>query len=347
MPSFIDNKYLGLITHRLQLFKVKRHNPYLANFRCVYCGDSQKKKSRTRGYLYQKKNDLFFHCHNCGQSTTFANFLKYLDVQVHNDYVLERYKEGKTGYGSNTANPTHFTSRREQPTFQKKQLDLETIDSLVNDHFAKVYLQQRRIPTRFMSSLYFAPDFKEFVASINQIASQDLIPDEQRIIIPFFDQNKNLIAFQGRAFLKSNLRYVTIKVDEDATKIFGLDRLNMEKPFHIVEGPFDSMFLPNAIAMAGSDFHLSTDSPILRGLYEKRGTVVFDNEPRNKEILNKMEHVIDRGWNICIWPKSVIQKDLNDMILNGMTDTELLEVINKNTLSGLSAKTQLAIWRKK
>ena len=170
---------------------------------------------------------------------------------------------------------------------------------------------------------------------------------EQRIIIPFFDKNKQLITFQGRAFTNTLLRYITIKMDEDSPKIFGLDYLDLEKQFYVVEGPFDSMFLPNCIAMAGSDVNLRSQKEISSALDNHMGTMIFDNEPRNKEIISRMEKTIEFGWNICIWPESVKQKDLNDMVINGTQESKLTEIINTNTYSGLLAKTHLATWRKK
>jgi hypothetical protein len=170
---------------------------------------------------------------------------------------------------------------------------------------------------------------------------------EQRIIIPFFDKNKQLITFQGRAFTNTLLRYITIKMDEDSPKIFGLDRLDLEKQFYVVEGPFDSMFLPNCIAMAGSDVNLKSQKEISSALDKHTGTMVFDNEPRNAEIISRMEKTIDNGWNICIWPESVTCKDLNDMILGNIQESKLIEIININTYFGLLAKTHLATWRKK
>jgi transcription elongation factor Elf1 len=338
MPSYIDTKYLNLVSSRLLLFKQKTLNLY--NFRCPFCGDSQKKKNKARGYLYQKKTDLYFHCHNCGQSNTFSNFLKQLDGEMFKEYQLERYKEGLTGKGTNTPNPE---TKHEKPIFYSK-IDLPKISDLEDTHFAKVYMVNRMISPSFLSRLYFAEDFKGFTYKVTN-RQYDLNENEARIIIPFFDENKNLIAFQGRAFTNTKLRYITIKVDENAPKIFGLDTIDIKKQFYIVEGPIDSMFLPNCIAMAGSDISAKSLGKIANAMQDGMGTMVFDNEPRNIEIIKRMERVIDYGWKVCIWPEYIKHKDLNDMVLNGMT--EISEIINKFTYQGLLAKTQLAAWRKK
>ena len=339
MPSYIDTKYVNLLALRLPLFKRKTQGLY--NFRCPFCGDSQKSKTKARGYFYQKRTDLFYRCHNCGQSSTFSNFLKQFDGEMYKDYSLERYKEGITGKGQNTPDPEFQV---EKPKFHTK-IDLPRIGDLDDNHFAKKYLVNRAIPSQFLNYLYYTEDFKGFVEKVAE-RDYDLAKNEQRIVIPFYDSDKKLIAFQGRAFTNSLLRYITIKIHEDSPKIFGLDRLDITKPFYIVEGPFDSMFLPNCIAMAGSDVNLSDQSDIVNAMNEGTGTMIFDNEPRNKEILSRMNKVIDKGWKICIWPDSVTCKDINDMILASIQESRLIEIINKNTYKSLFAKTQLALWRK-
>ena len=340
MPSYIDTKYVNLLSSRLPLFK--RKNEKLFNFRCPLCGDSQKSKTKARGYLYQKRTDLFYRCHNCGKSTTFSNFLKELDGELYKDYALERYKDGVTGKGQNTPDPEFHV---EKPKFHTK-IDLPRISELDDNHYAKKYLVNRAIPPQFLSYLYYTEDFKGFVKKTTK-REYDLNEKEQRIIIPFFDKNKRLVTFQGRAFTNTLLRYITIKIDEDSPKIFGLDRLDLGQQFYVVEGPFDSMFLSNCIAMAGSDVNLKSQIEISSALDNHTGTIVFDNEPRNKEIISRMEKVIDNGWNICIWPESVACKDLNDMVLASIQESRLIKIINTNTYNGLLAKTHLTTWRKK
>jgi len=109
MPSYIDTKYVNLLSSRLLLFK--RKNEGLYNFRCPFCGDSQKSKTKARGYFYQKRTDLFFRCHNCGESTTFSNFLKKLDGVLYKDYALERRSNRpRFKYGRTRSNQTRKTS---------------------------------------------------------------------------------------------------------------------------------------------------------------------------------------------------------------------------------------------
>ena len=162
MPSYIDTKYVNLLSSRLPLFK--RKNEGLYNFRCPLCGDSQKSKTKARGYFYQKRTDLFYRCHNCGKSTTFSNFLKELDGELYKDYALERYKDGVTGKGQNTPDPEF---KVEKPKFHTK-IDLPRISDLDDQHFAKKYLVNRAIPPQYLSYLYYTEDFKSFVRKMTK-----------------------------------------------------------------------------------------------------------------------------------------------------------------------------------
>jgi hypothetical protein len=219
-------------------------------------------------------------------------------------------------------------------------LELPSIDSLPEAHFAKVYVQQRRIPETFHSQLYYAEDFATFIQNLG-IEKEGLHKNDPRLVIPFYDQEKNLVAIQGRALGESKLRYITLKLHDDNKKIFGLDRINEEELIYVLEGPIDSMFLENAIATADSNLESITDV-----LDKSKVVLVFDNEPRNKEIVTKMEHAIDNHFNVVIWPEMIEEKDINDMILSGFSPDEIQDFISKNTFINLRAKMEFVSWKK-
>ena len=334
MSVFIDRSFLLRVSPKLSRFSQKKEDLY--NFRCPLCGDSQKNKTKARGFVFRKKNDYFYMCHNCGASTSFYNFLKQVDESLLKEYQLERYKNGE---GSNSPKPEFQEYKQEAPKF-KKALELPSIDSLPEAHFAKNYVQQRRIPETFHSQLYYAEDFAAFIQNLG-IENTGLKEKDNRIVIPFYDKEKNLVALQGRALGESKLRYITLKLHDDNKKIFGLDRANTESMVYVTEGPFDSMFLENAVATADSNLESASDS-----LDKSMITLVFDNEPRNKEIVAKMEHAIDNHYNVVIWPEFMTDKDINDMVLNGFSPDEIQDIVNKNTFVNLRAKMEFINWKK-
>jgi hypothetical protein len=321
--DLIDSKYIGLVSSRFEKFKRVKADLY--NFRCCFCGDSQKNKSKARGYLYAAKTNTNFKCHNCGASMSFNNFLKKIDPTLHRQYTLEKFKEGYTGKNFVVEEPKFEFSK---PTFSKK-LDLPKASS---NQLAKEYLEKRKLnPEKF----YFANKFQEWVNTQKQTFN-NIIRDESRIIIPMYDTQNNLIGFQGRALGSSPNKYITVMLSDDAPKIYGLDQIDFTKPIYIVEGPFDSTFIQNSVAMCGSDVDI-------RSFSWSDYIWVFDNEPRNREIVNRISKTIDRGDRVVIWPTNIVQKDINDMILAGLS---VMDVLKLNTHSGLEAKVKFNEWKK-
>ena len=328
--SFVDTKYIGLVSIRLQKFSKKKEGLY--TFRCPYCGDSQKNKNKTRGYIYQVKTNHNFKCHNCGVSKSFTNFLKDQDIILHDQYIMERYKNNMTGLRSNTPDPEVKSSK---PKFVKKDFDLPRISELNKEHPARAYLSNRNLPEKCFRDLYYCDKFKRWTND-QKYTFNDLDNDESRIIIPLKDRNR-IFGFQGRSLNpKNKLRYITIMLDEDAPKIYGLERINKSYTIYIVEGPFDSLFLENCVAMAGADLDL-------RSFGWSDYICVYDNEPRSREIVKRISKTIDRGDKVVIWPKHIQQKDINDMHLAGHDVKNLVE---SNTYQGLKAKVQLNNWKR-
>ena len=322
--DIIDSKYIGLISSRLQKFKRVKSNLY--NFRCPICGDSQKHKNKARGYLYQIKTNTNFKCHNCGASLSFNNFLKQIDTTLHKQYTLEKFKEGHAGGRNFVVEEPKFNFTK--PVFKAK-LDLPKASEVP---MAKEYLTKRRLdPNKF----YFAQKFQEWTNKQKQ-TFDNIVRDECRIVIPLYDTNSELIGFQGRSLVPNSIKYITVMLNDSKPKIYGLEKVNEEKPIYIVEGPFDSTLVENSVAMCGSDIDIRTFG-------WSDYIWVFDNEPRNREINNRISKVIDRGDKVVIWPSHIMQKDINDMVLS---DIDVLSVLQSSTYSGLKAKVKFNNWKK-
>ena len=338
MSLLIDKQFVSLLSPRLERFTQK--NDYIWNFRCPVCGDSKKNKLKCRGYIYRRKSGLFYSCHNCSLSISFGSLLKALDKSLYNEYIMERFKDESAG---NVPKPSFdefkmHSSIREK--FSSNIIDLPKISSLNDDHLAKKFLINRQIPNEKFSILYFAENFKSFVHSLLPNKSAELVDNDPRIIIPFYDEKNIIIGFQGRAISSSKIRYITIKLQEDSRKIYGLNHLDLTKKIYVVEGPFDSMFLKNSIAMMDAALY----NAAFLGNYDF--VFVYDNENRNKQVVNNMEKTIKLGKNICIWPKNIKEKDINDMVLSGLTGPMVQSIIDNSTYSGLKAKMNMVNWSK-
>ena len=322
--DIIDSKYIGLISSRLQKFKRVKANLY--NFRCPICGDSQKHKNKARGYFYQVKTNTNYKCHNCGASLSFNNFLKQIDATLHKQYILEKFKEGHAGGRNFVVEEPKFDFTK--PVFKPK-LDLPKASEVP---MAREYLAKRRLdPTKF----YFAQKFQEWTNKQKQ-TFDNIVRDECRIVIPLYDTNSELIGFQGRSLVPNSIKYITVMLNDSKPKIYGLEKVNEEKPIYIVEGPFDSTLVENSVAMCGSDIDIRTFG-------WSDYIWVFDNEPRNREINNRVSKIIDRGDKVVIWPNHIKQKDINDMVLSNI---DVMSVLKSNTYSGLKAKVKFNNWKK-
>jgi len=320
--DFVDVKYINLLSLKLQKFKRVKSDLY--NFRCPICGDSQKNKNKARGYLYQVKNNTNYKCHNCGLNISFNNFLKQVDLNLHKQYTFEKFKEGHTGRNFTVEEPVF---QFEVPKFKPK-LDLPKASE---NSDAKKYLVNRKLNP---DNYYYAEKFKEWTNSLQPIFDSTA-KDEPRIIIPLFYQN-TLVGFQGRALGPSKIKYITVMLNDDAPKIYGLDEIEKNKTVYITEGPFDSTFIPNAIALCGADGDVSK-----WGISDC--VWIYDNEPRNVEIVRRIQSKIESGESVVIYPKSINEKDINDMILSGL---EVQSMIESNTYSGLEAKLKFTTWKK-
>jgi len=326
----IDVIYANLVSSRLEKFKQVRNGVY--TFRCPYCGDSEKYKNKTRGYFFAKKSGLVFKCHNCGVGRSFANFLKDNANDLHDEYVMERYKQGLTGKGRNVADPDF---KFKKPKFVKSQTDLPTIESLNSDHPAKGYLLGRGIPESKFSDLYYAEKFCQWTND-QKPTFKNVKKDHPRIIIPFIDKDGKWFGYQGRSLdVNDKMRYITIMLDEDHPKIYGLNKIDDTKTVFITEGPFDSLFIANSVAMCGADVDVSS--------YSWDCVYIFDNEPRNIQICDRISNTIDRGDKVVIWNSNIQLKDLNDMVLAGH---DIRNLVESSIYQGLEAKVKFTEWKR-
>ena len=276
---------------------------------------------------------------------SFGSFLKIIDPTLFKDYVQEVFMEKNSSVANTKAVDITDTSK---PKFISNSplKTLKKVSQLDWDHPAKKYINRRKIPTKFHAKLFFVSKFKKWINTIipGKFSDESVLNDEPRLIIPLIDSEQNCFGIQGRSFKPDGIRYITIIFDDTKPKIFGLDDVNFSNKTYITEGPIDSMFLPNAVAMAGSNGVKTIDN--IATEYKQNMVFIYDNEPRNKDICKIMDKVIDSGYNIVFWPDHIEQKDINDMVLAGLDPADIKLIIDNNTYSGLYAKMKMVTWRK-
>ncbi len=327
------------------MFRRVSPSTHVYECRCPVCGDSKKNTRLARCHFYEKQRALNVHCKNCGYSHSFYTFMREVFRNEFQDYKKDQLRQSIESLKpqSNSLKSKSVDEFKEQQqiveTVDTAVLDgCERVDQLPSDHPAKQYLISRKLTTDMLKRLYYTDTFKEIASRISYQKLSDGFPDEPRIIIPFFSEcGEKLEMIQGRSLNpKSKLRYLSIKSDPNVDKIFGKNEIDPTQTVYCVEGPFDSLFLDNCVA--------TCDSMLLRA---DADVYVFDNEPRNREIVKLMEKAIEQGKTVVIWPVSPNRKiDINDMVIGGLSPSEIMGIIKENTFTGVKAKLQLLKWRK-
>lgn len=340
MSMWIDHKYIGTLSTRLEKFA--RKGDYLYNFRCPICGDSQTNRNKARGYAFAQKGGMFYKCHNCQASMTLGGLIRAVDPNLYKEYCLDRYKEGESGRKAHKEHNFVF----KKVVFESSRKDnamkglIVPLHKLPKDHAAVMYVTDRKIPKDKLDRLYFVDDstkMKEFASGYDD----KILSNEPRLILPFFDESDNLVGLSGRAITHHKIRYLTMRIVEDVPMIFGLNEINQDEKIYVTEGPIDSLFLPNAVASGNANLKSVGDA-----LPKEKLVLIYDNEPRNKEVMREMKKAIEDGFTVCIWPDTIKEKDINDMVrVSNLSADEVLDVINKNTFSGPTALLKFNSWR--
>ena len=338
--DWLLHKYIGLVSHRLPHYK--RKGPSLYNFRCPLCGDSDTNKIKARGYIYEKKGSMLFYCHNCNATMSVPNFIRAIDQNLYHEMQLEKLIDSKT---PEQIDYEKFVDKMKKPVFLKSGplKGLKKVSQLSPTSAVKRFVDARKIPNPYHAKLFACPNFKQFTNNLidGKFDKDSIDRDETRLLIPFFDKDKNLHAYQGRALGKSAVKYITIILNENVPKLYGLDTLDTDKKLYVLEGPIDSMFIPNAVATAGGDLVSAISS-----LPKDKSVVVYDNEPRSRDTIKKLDKAIMNGYNVCIWPENLEHKDINDMALAGLSADFIKHIMDTNTYRDLAAKMALTKWSK-
>lgn len=339
----VDLQWLNKVSYSLDKFNKVKSDVF--NSRCPICGDSPTDPKKKRFYIYVKKRLLRVYCHKCGYSHSFYRFMKDQFPSMFNEYQREtlfdvfKKRSNATEDLVNTLGQVKPETVAELDTgvsiARLKQMAICLTDLDVK-HPARKAMTDRGMTPRELSRLYYTDDFKEIATAINKESSLKL-KEEPRIVIPFISPEGVVEMVQGRSLDKeSSLRYISIKANDEVDKIYGRYELDETEIVTCVEGPLDSLFVDNAIA--------TCDAKLTRVEADR---YCWDCQPRQKEIIRFMEEAIETGKSVVIWPFVPNKKlDINDMIMMGMTRSQIMSVINKSTYSGLMAKAKFTQWKK-
>jgi hypothetical protein len=340
---WIDVKYLRMISSRLDGFKEKKLGK-LWNCRCPICNDSQKKRSKKRGYFYEYKNSLMMKCFNCNASMPFGVFLKDFDFNLYDQYILEKFKNNVSTNGHHRESSPEvdvdlFKVKPPVKVTPNITHSLRSVLELPESHPVKKYVISRMIPEEFWGIMFYAPKFFTWASNHTDkfnVPNKDM-QDQPRLIIPWISVDGVVFGYTARAFGSESPKYFKVILDDSYPHIYGMDRVNLSEKVYVVEGPLDSMFLPNCVAV-GTSALLSFNNSDCDEVY------ITDRDVRNVEIMKIAMKIIKAGKKICLLPLDLPGSDLNELVQNGVKN--LKEIVDCNTMQGLEAELNFATWSK-
>lgn len=355
--DYIDLKYLRLSSVYLSKFKHAGNDVY--NFRCPCCGDSAKDKTKTRGYVFVKGDLALYHCHNCGSPDvrTLAKLIEFLSPNLYKEYKYEKF--GSRFNGTKKEEKLEETNddlyidkellkvdnlKMKRLASEKLLKDCISLPLLADDHPASVYLRdKRRLPKDDIDKLFYLKDINLLTKKIDKYKGKDY-PKYDAILIPFVDFDGVINCIQLRILdARSNMRYLTLYLNEDRSKaIYGLNYVDDNKTVYALEGPFNSLFLDNAIAFAGS-----TQSNKINYIKHRISdfVIIYDPDYRtNPHVMKSLEKSINAGYKVVLYDDLFnSDDDINDIVIKyNWSKDQLMDYIKSRTFSGLHAKLELS-----
>jgi len=340
--EWLQRKYILLMSNQLLMFK-ERNGSF--NFRCPLCGDSKKSRTKARGYFLKRGGKYHFTCHNCGANRTVENFIKDVNPMLLQEYKLEVMKElndTKVTLPSAVDAAADVMSKY-VPTLGSKPLkELKPISRLRHDHPAAMYIKRRGIPSNLHYKIFYVENGYQWAKKwLPEKFTLDWKGKDPRVVLPLVGKDKKCYGAIARSIGTSEQRYLKLNWADESGFIYGLDTVDVSQTVYVMEGQFDSMFIPNSIAVGSMAYDL-----VKKHLPTEDVVIVLDNEPRSEFTWKQMQKAIDHGYKVCVWPSHIKQKDINDIILSGTPAHDVKVIIDTNTHSGLKAKLALSVWKK-
>jgi hypothetical protein len=339
--SWVHNEFAFRALSHLPRFKqVNNSRQFKLNCRCPVCGDSKKDEHKARFWAYDTGDDILLKCYNCDYVKPIGVYLREYEPELYREFILELRKDRMRS--TPVKEPEKEVPKEEKEPEGIKLIHCDRLDKLPIDHPIVKYAIKRCIPQNKWNRLYFTMKWPSLVNSVNPDTYKSE-KNEPRLVIPIFNERGKIESFQGRALRKdAPQKYITIKENENATKIYGLDTAKEGQRVFVLEGPIDSLFVDNSIAITGG----SLDLGIIP--FKEDRAWIMDNEPRHPDTIKRMKRLVDAGEKVVFWDNSPWNnKDINEMIqYGGATVESIRDYIDNNIESGLMAQLRLKKYAK-
>lgn len=326
--SWLEDEYAYEIFSGLQRFRIASRSPFKLSGRCPVCGDSATDKTKARFWYYHHQGTPFVNCFNCAYTKPFEWFMKEYYPALHDKWMLASLESRKEFEIKEPELPKTAKLIVNELKFS------QCLTSLPEAHPVISYVKSRKIPKEQWHRLWFTSQWQELVNSVKEFTYKIPKP-EPRLVIPIFNKSGQIESFQGRALRSdANAKYLTIKASEESTKIYGQDRIDDSEPVLVLEGPIDTLFISNSIAITGGSLDLDSVP------YKGNRIWALDNENRHKDSMRRLKNLIDAGETVAFWDKAPWQsKDINDMVKDdGATGDQIKQYLIDNAEDGLMAQ---------
>jgi hypothetical protein len=347
MSIALDVKYARMLN--LLLFRETHKNHF--NFRCPFCKDSQKSKTKKRAYLIptKDKQGLYFNCFNCHEPIGgMSYFIFKISPTMAKNYNREKFEENRI------IPQKSIVVEKKDDLVEIQQIleikgDIENVIELESTHRAVKYLQDRKVAIEYWSDIFYTKNYKKWIVD-NYLPEmyKSVNREDERLIFPLYTKKGELIGFQGRSLDPTNeVRYLTVKIkDTEYPLVYGINKIVLTNLYiFLAEGIFDSLMLKNSMAMLKSDMNLN----FMKENFSSQKTIfIFDNEPHNKFIVRNYEKIANLDeFGLFIWPKDANVKDLNDLaVKKSMSSDEIEKYVKGSVIFGKMQKIlKLSQWK--
>jgi hypothetical protein len=316
-----------------------KHNKYSNVYQasCPICREGKSWLKKKRCYYIPNKNVI--HCHNCGWHGNPVNWI----MEVQSCSLSEVLNE------SNNYDNLQIEKQEdsEKTKLVNYELPCDCFDLENNDEL-KFYENNQIVKNAYNILIQ-----RNLINAINRpkkyFFTLNDFTHKNRIIIPFYDENGKIIFYQSRKVLDVDQRPKYLSKKNSERSVFNIDRVSGDIPYiFITEGPLDSTFIKNGVALAGitengSDTFTEKqkNQMLLFPLHEH--IFVLDNQWNDSTSKRKSKDLIEAGKKVFIWPKEYYKfKDINDVCVNYKLKEFPYKFLLKNSHTGMVGKMKLS-----
>jgi len=317
-----------------------KYNKYNDSYQCgcPICREGKSLGKKQRCYFIPSRNNIY--CHNCGWSSTPINWIKEVSGENFSDIIdelknfdidIENYIEEKKDTKERTITPPlpddciNLFDNKQVEFFKDNKVVKKAID----------IIKGRKLDTAINRP-------KALYVSLSDKVHKN------RLVIPFYEDG-NVVFYQSRSIFHEDPKPKYISKINSTKSLYGFDMIDPKLDYvFIFEGPINSFFVKNAVAVAGIQ-EKSSQSFTLKQL-EQLNTLklykkiwVLDSQWIDSASRSKSKILADQNENIFIWPEKIGRKykDFNDLAMRFDINEISAKFIADNSYKGVGAKIAL------